>query len=525
MCGSDEATQSYSDVPQPKLMSSTRRFLDVLKSVRDDVSMQISFTIPWEKSDPKEMAGEAPSMQSGSTPASQLSLQFHASAREHFDAKALALLSQNDSMPFIHELTDANTDSPDSGVIATPLPPNSIRQPIEVYHDVEGTVVARSFVEGEVINGLQHEGYRDLRRLAEAMQRTPALRTLCGVATIERLLFEWFRETVIARVPSSASDYILRRLEKKIWDHHLFYPIFRVAIPGVIQIGRVTLRTLAPDDLDGLEARARGSSPTPQTAHNTRYIFELARRKHQGFAIAEITLRGEAQHVLRIGRQEADQAVAILRLFSFAMISPKGRSFCTLHGRHNLESTVHFMLSSDGAMAIGSDVDTEVEYVWRIEREFMSTIEPLLIDLVAAVYSDRPSEFTMEVKAALFLYSQSALRSDPAEKLLTILIPLESLLLRSQSEPITDNIAHRLAFAIGESLEERKRIVQISRSAYALRSAYVHHLKTIDKDEDLATMREFMEYAWEFFLTIGTSVNTYTDRSEFLTSLDDRKLS
>jgi hypothetical protein len=145
--------------------------------------------------------------------------------------------------------------------------------------------------------------------------------------------------------------------------------------------------------------------------------------------------------------------------------------------------------------------------------------------IIDFLYGPGRSEWSDEVKTAIYLYSQSALQTNPAEKLLTILIPLESLLLKNRSEPITDNIAHRLAFTIGEDLDERRHIVQVTRAAYELRSAFVHHLRPIERDEDLETVRRFMEFAWLFFLTLGASANIYPDKAAFLNLLDDRKLS
>lgn len=246
----------------------------------------------------------------------------------------------------------------------------------------------------------------------------------------------------------------------------------------------------------------------------------------QGFAAVTMILRGVPDRVLEIAREESEAAVSSLRLFSPAILSPHARSFCTLWGRQNLESTSYLLFqAAQSGVIIGSHVDTPQNFVWRIDASRWRLIRQGAMDrLIEGLYEGGATAFRDEVKAALALYSQSALRSAPTEKLLAILIALESLLLRNQSEPITENIAVRLAFAVGETLEERKRIVEIVRAVYAMRSAYVHHLRQIKELEDLEKLREFMGYAWTFFLTVGTQASSYRERTDYLNSLDERKL-
>jgi hypothetical protein len=500
-----------------------KELLQLLQSSRDDLTIDFSFVIPW---DAEEGSGGVDSNSSLSSTDGE-GLDFHPSARDNFNAKAYQLLQEITSLSLLDESISPSDSSLNDDVIVRRVPSQAQRYPIETYRDVAGTVVARSFVHGECISGLQDEAYRSLRRLAELMQRAPALRNTISISTVEKLLFEWVREQVIGSTTLPATDYVINGATREIASYLVIFPIFKVQIPEPLRIGRITIRTITANAFDQWETMAIGDNPSLEHTQKVRALFGKERGKLQGFAGAEITLVGESSRVLEIARHEAEQAVALLRIFSPSMLSPLGRSYCALYGQHNSEYTSPILINEEtGGFSIGKALDTKTPVHWEIQAGYLRAMHLHAWDrLVENLFNESTSDFAAEVRAALYLYSQNALKSSPAEKLLTIMIPLESLLLKSGSEPIAENISFRMAFAIGNTLEERKHIVEITRSAYNLRSAYVHHLKPVERFEDLNTLRVFMEYAWVFFLTLGKSVSEYRDKVTFLTKLDDRKLS
>lgn len=452
-------------------------------------------------------------------------LGLHPGARTNFDAKAEALLSALKSIPDSDVPPVPDPTPPDSKPFAKYLPDHAIQENQQSFRDGEGNLIARSFTHGGMITGFQYEGYHALRRLAEAMQRTGSLRDVVSTASLDELIFVWARDRVAGSTTAPMSDYVLERVAARLASYEAVFPLFRVQLAEPVQIGRVTLRTLTGTDFQRWESTLRHREGDKAGGLTESPLWQ-ARKELQGFATAVLTLRGVPERAIEVGRKKAEEAVAMLRLFSPAILSPVARSFCALSGRENLEATKYLLIRSDLTEILwGADADTETDFVWRIHAERLQLIRREVLDaLVTALFEEEPTAFAEEVKSALVLYSQSALKPTPADKLLTVLIPLESLLLKSQTEPIIDHIAVRLALAVGQTLDERKRIVKVAKDAYALRSAYVHHRKSIEKIDDLDTLREFMIYAWRFFLGLGAEAGSYQERAEYLESLDDLKL-
>lgn len=507
-----------------------KELLRALLGDRDEPTVDIETRIDWEPPTAgAEGLGEAVE-ESAAQPASvrngAQAIELHPEARTNFDTKAESLLSTLISIPA--EPVPGTGPAEDSAAeqIVTRLPDHAIPSKTTVFRDGEGIIVARSFVHDGMITGVQGEGYRTLRKLAEGMQRTPTLRLIVGVDALERLIFDWVRARVSGLTDMPMSAVVLSQVAALLAEFEVVLPLFRVQLAEPIQIGRVALRTITSADFTRWEsAAARATDGAEASAHH-RAFFLQERKKMQGFAAATFVVHGEHEHVLEVTREEAEQAVSILRLFSPAMLSPWARSFCALWGRENIESTAYLLFEpTRSSVVIGSHADTKQDFVWRIDADRLHLIRKQALDvLLQALYEGTATAFRDEIRSALVLYSQSALRSASTEKLLAILIPLESFLLRNPSEPITESISVRFAFAIGETLEDRERIVEVARAAYAMRSAYVHHGRRITSLEELETLREFMQYAWSFFLGLGHQASRYRDRIEYLTALDRRKL-
>jgi hypothetical protein len=101
---------------------------------------------------------------------------------------------------------------------------------------------------------------------------------------------------------------------------------------------------------------------------------------------------------------------------------------------------------------------------------------------------------------ALRIYSRSSLAADPADKLIYILVALESMLVRDDGEALQSNIAERIAFLISDALPQRREIVQSVKAAYGLRSRFLHHGR---RPEDLAVLTRFMNIAFRCVLGLN----------------------
>ena len=128
------------------------------------------------------------------------------------------------------------------------------------------------------------------------------------------------------------------------------------------------------------------------------------------------------------------------------------------------------------------------------------------------------SEFQDQVLTSLYLYSRNPLAREIADKLVYILVSLESILLKDANEPIMQNIGERIAFIIGKPIE-RIKIVQNVKDIYGLRSSFIHHGKDINF-ENIEVMKVFRENSWEVYLFLIHNIYKFKNKIELIEYLD-----
>lgn len=123
---------------------------------------------------------------------------------------------------------------------------------------------------------------------------------------------------------------------------------------------------------------------------------------------------------------------------------------------------------------------------------------------------------------ALLLYSRSTREKDLAGRFVYIFAAMESVLLRNDTEPVQQNVGERMAFLIVGDVEKRKAIISNLKSAYALRSKFVHHGHTIGERD---TVWRFMVDAWALFTTLAKGSQRFETREELIEAIEHKRLS
>ena len=132
------------------------------------------------------------------------------------------------------------------------------------------------------------------------------------------------------------------------------------------------------------------------------------------------------------------------------------------------------------------------------------------------------TELRKSLFESLLIYSRNNLTTDLSEKLLFVLVALEALLLRDGSEAIQGNLAERLAFLAGPTLQDRKAIVASTTNNLQAPLKFCSPRKSI---EDLTHTPQIFPA-----VRTGTHLHQFLPMSTILTcqdlvlSLDDRDI-
>jgi hypothetical protein len=140
---------------------------------------------------------------------------------------------------------------------------------------------------------------------------------------------------------------------------------------------------------------------------------------------------------------------------------------------------------------------------------------------LAAIFgkSER-NDFERRLFDALLIYSKNNVSKEPYEKLIFCMVAVESMLLRTASEPIQDNIAERMAFLLGESLADRIEIYKLVKVVYDIRSRFLHHGQ---QPTDMETLAQFMKRVYVMFFQLILNRSQFETKDALIEMLWQRK--
>lgn len=130
------------------------------------------------------------------------------------------------------------------------------------------------------------------------------------------------------------------------------------------------------------------------------------------------------------------------------------------------------------------------------------------------------SDFQEKLIASLLIYNRGNVTRNAVEKLVYVLVALETMLLRDQREPIQANVGERLAFIVGKDAAERQKVAALTKSCYNTRSRFIHHGQSL---ESLSQIEDFLRYSWVFFTRLIRKHLQYASKTALLDDLERRK--
>jgi hypothetical protein len=446
-------------------------------------------------------------------------VEIHPAARVAFDRQAQQLLTAIERSPQL-ELPEKPPFLVLPYISATITADDIQGDPVWSNTDHTGKVISRFRIVAGQPFGFEGEAYSQLCKLAEKIQKTPSLRESVAFDTVLNETFDWACFSAAGTVTSSATTYILEQCAKLVKDVVVLVPVYELFLDEPLLIGKVQLRPLPEAEIDGWSAAQELQYPDQKEAIKQSTL--RMKKELQGRAVAEISICAEKEQAGRIALQSAADATALLRLFSPASFDPNVSSACTTLGAQHVEK--ERWLTIEAGELIGSTSrfkNLPLGTHWHVTAPMVAFFRDHGLDDLGAIWtSDSRTDFEAKLLESFMLYSKATMTHNLADKLLYVIVALESFMLRNDTESIQSSIAERLAFTIGRDGEERKQIARDVRNAYGLRSKFVHHGEVSD---DVDTMRKFMGHVIHGLVTLLANRTKFPTREAFFDAMETRK--
>jgi hypothetical protein len=435
-----------------------------------------------------------------------MKIEFHPSAKTNFDAKGEDLLLRVKPSVRVNKAVSSNF-SPDLHVAAV-LSENHLTGPIrrEGIDTLAWKVKEIEFEGQEGLFALGELECVELDRLAEAIAKLSCFKERVSRKFIRSVIIDWIEERIRCQGTIALTEYLTIRARDEVQPVVVWFPISFLYVESGFNLGSVSFRPM------------------------TRQFFEAAqwgehqKARHQGHAAVVLSFVAERLYAVETGLMEADTAVALLRVLHPANMYPGALLHCRPFGRENIENYEVLFVTEAGS-PLGAKSDTLPPYPtpWELSDEIVEKLRPEGLDSLNEILStSKRTRFQQELIDALLIYTKNNIAREPADKLLAILVSLETLLLRNDSEPIQQNLGDRMAFMLGVTTDERITISRMVKDVYAIRSQFIHHGEDLN---DLELLQKFMQYSWILFLRLLRSHSQFNDRQTLLDALDRRKYS
>ena len=371
--------------------------------------------------------------------------------------------------------------------------------------------------------GWDGEGFEAIKHLASRLERTAPLKGRVSTQFVLDEVFIWLQETLEAKRTDPLTEFIARRCSEETERHEIWVPVYRTYSAHDFSIGDVQFLTITSSMLD------RWYSRIPEVDRNRKPEIELALNRErsglQGTIAARINVEAEPRKAIETAHADADEAVALLRFLSPVNWTCRITSHCLPIGKENTRTSKHIVVENGNIRSIGQATVEEGPAAWNIdEARQMPLLDGVLETLHQLALQRTRTEFRSDLYGALQLHARHSVATEVVHKIVFVVAAAESLFLRNSSEPIQKNLGERMAFLVGETVDERRKIIQNVDEFYKIRSGLIHHGRDIQNDQK-DIVDAFFFNVWFSFVRLLACVDQWRTRSEMFTMLENRKLS
>jgi hypothetical protein len=446
----------------------------------------------------------------------------HPQASQNYNKKAEDLVTRLSPAPD-HLKRKGGPPNPNIHTVHHFTPENTIGEWGFGWTDFTGNVAAKAFDEGGQLLGIFGEDYMYLLRLAEGMQKSINPRGVISLRRLSDLIFDWVKYKHRRTSIPAMTEYVLSESEKLIKELDVWIPISHLYIQSPFVFGKITFRAITKAMIDEWEASRLAGVTKPEEIESVRKGFEQHRKDIQGLATATIKVEAEPHRAYEIAFEEIDRTMSILRFISPANTHPAKISYSAPFGSQHVDRYRYLFVEGRKIVKHVAGLTDTSRTEWNLTKEDLALWAPELQILSDLMNKEKLTDFQESLLDALILYSRSSLAKQVSDKLVYILIALESAFLKDSSELIQDAISLRMAYMQDVSVEKRRAIISNVKAIYKLRSSFIHHGQNIGVD-DTKILMEFMMNTMLSLAPLITLAASEITRESFFNNLEERRL-
>lgn len=437
----------------------------------------------------------------------------HPEARHRFDVAAQDLLEGVEP----HDEPDSEEDPFPVELVLPSIADGDIIGDIEVsFRDYRGRRTGRTFLSNGKRFAINGDAYQGVIQLAHKLIARKEISRGVSSDYLESRIFDWVVERYQGLSQIPFVEYLLGSLANDVKVRVMISPLANTVIEDQLRLSKSLVAPISKKTIESWVAAAATFQSESDAAIYRRHLEE----RFQGRAAIYTRIEAEPIRARALALREANLIVSILATFSTAMLIPDMLCISTLLGQEDVATDCTIELHDDKHITIsGSASHRAITRTWVITRSDVTRMQAERLDSLQELILGK-TEFQADLLSSLLIYAKAAFTPDPLSKLIYILSSLESLLLRSESEPIQQNLAERMAITCHQTLADRRAAVKTVKDAYQVRSRYLHH-GVHAADEQIIS--KFLLLAFVFYFNLVREQDKFATKAKYLDWIEDVK--
>jgi len=291
-----------------------------------------------------------------------------------------------------------------------------------------GKELGKIFYHNKKEYGITGDNYSKFLNLAENIQKNNSLKSFISVDFVKDELFAWVTKSFKENSKASFIDNLLQKAGRAIKHYEVWIPVPFTTIQSQFSLGKIIFKTISKEKIEEWLGHFCGADSQDKSKKVEEYKRKL-KKNYQGYAAGVYECDAESIRAEEMAFFHISNSLSILRLFSPANHVPGLISYAYEYGKNMVSSKTYFIINRDNKLFIESTGHLDKTFpFWNInDIEINQLNSEAFKNYNELLNCDNPNEFQKKLFEALLIYSRNALKRDLFDKVLYILVALESI--------------------------------------------------------------------------------------------------
>lgn len=379
------------------------------------------------------------------------------------EAKSTCPVRSEDSSPAPEAVTGSAAHVPIAAQIVNPS--DLVRRSSD---SMTGELLEVAFVAGDKRVVLSGPAADNFTKLAFDVVARRELREACSQKFAERSLTDWMRARVLGTATCSWTETFVQHLAASVKTYSFRVPLVGMVAGSPFAVGPYRVSFITAADVEELVSRS------PE--HLRGALRERETKLYQGKCCVDGEVTAEPSKAADLALDAAEDVVRALRLVHPAAFDIGTRCELGVMDRVHVPGWHVFLRSGAEKPRVSKGTDYSGDVPFAYSAADHKLLGQLGLDAASRfLTTSEPSALHRKAWSALAIFARGLELGTWRDKLINALVAAETLLLKSETEPIQHSLGLRMAHFVCDSLADRKALISELHFAYRARSAFIHH--------------------------------------------------